>query len=56
MVADTRALRFGNFGGADGESAIQLERIAVDDFAGELGGEAQGQRALPGSSRPYNRN
>jgi hypothetical protein len=55
VMADTGALGLGNFGGADGESAVELERIAIDDFAVELGGEAHRERAFPGSGGPDDR-
>ena len=53
VMADTGALRLGNFGSADGESAIELERIAVDDFAIEAGGEAHRERAFSRSGGPH---
>ena len=46
MVRDTQTLDRRRFGRADVETAIDLNRIVVDDFAAEGGGERQGESAL----------
>ena len=39
----------GKLGRADVETAIELERVAIDDFTAELFSDGQGKIALPGS-------
>jgi hypothetical protein len=46
VVRYPAALRFRRFGGADVESAVELEGIAIDDFAGEFLANAQCESAF----------
>jgi hypothetical protein len=54
VLADSAGAFNGNLGGADIESAIKLERIAVDDFALKFRREAQRERAFSRSGGTEN--
>ncbi len=48
---NTTALPFRQLGGADIEMAVDLQGVAVDDFAMEILGNLKGQVALSGPGR-----
>jgi len=43
MVGDSRLIRARRAGGEDGQVAVDLQGIGVDDFAADLARQAQGQ-------------
>ncbi len=49
VVGDTLAFARGDFGGADIQALIELQRIAVNDFALEGMGEMNGEVTFAGS-------
>jgi hypothetical protein len=53
-MGDLPALGGGQFGRANIESAINLDRIAIDNFAAELLGNIEGQLAFAGRSGAEN--
>jgi tetratricopeptide (TPR) repeat protein len=52
VMGDAGAFGGGQFGGADVQPAVELERIAVDDFAAEGRGEAESEGGFAGGGGP----
>lgn len=54
MVGNTASLKLRDFCSPHVEAAIQLNRIAIDDFALEFFGYPEREDAFAGPSRPNN--
>jgi hypothetical protein len=51
-MGNTLAFRWRNLGGAYIEAAVNLQRIAIDDFCSEGARDAKGQVAFAGARGP----
>jgi hypothetical protein len=50
MMRDAAALGHGDLGGGDFNVPVNLDRIAIDDFAAQTVGQCNSQTALAGCS------